>query len=948
LIRRLIISLALVVACTGSATAAWVLGPEAEPALRALSASLQAPFLEGDPGPIRVEAGRVTFHVWPERGAPDVVLLTREWAQADGATLESKHGFIAIPTSWDEVRREAALTALNEVDVTLPWIALDGPADVVVESDSLRQPNAKKAAALARARRDAQSLRDRRVPVAPLPALDPALDEDNLATGPRGDANRWVQASVRAESTGYRRLALSLADVATRIAPPSAEASRTWRALRARGGTAPLWPVTWFTLGLIFWLTGTYLLTGGREDNRLRLAVACILCLSFTGLLLAQGRPPERLRPPPTLPSVLEAPLADLCDSDPAQWVEGGLALYAQCAGRDVSFHVEANPDNASGLPHLVRAQGDTRTVEAQSAQQALRLAVASAEVNGFRANRWVGDTTPAYRRLPATGTLDRIEASTALGLILLGAFVLLWLQRAFAGVVWRHMSADKVLQRQCAALGAVWLAVHLFAPGYLVMEYTGYDLTARLAWLTEISRYGAGPAWLYGWAFSLFGVDHTSVQLANRLFGLASLLPMAALLFTLMGKRAVWALTLYVCLPVQWRDHLSEGIMTGTNWLLLSGLAAAVCAWKRTLPQVALPLAFAVWMAAAVCRPEVGVALIPLGLAVTALVCWTTEPERRGRTLFAALSAGVGAGFALWPHVRWLLVEVASQEQSAGIHQLSEATSSRITDVLTGNNFLLDGPWVSPVVLVWIAAALLWRGRERLWSASVILATLLWWSVTSVDLPLVSIPRVHISTWLMLIPVIGLGMLALAERGQRGRWLNIGLGVIVAAHAIWTAPTVLGASNADAEEALIRAAVDAMPSEPGCLATVRFSDSPEPGSTQRHFPEYLFTSHQVLALDRLSEHWPQCQGHTLALLGTRCFMSFRTPDDLVAPEDGEIESCKRFRDRFELEPIETLEQPNRTDFTIPVYPAREALPIGLYRVTGQRPRSEAIDSGSP
>ena len=144
----------------------------------------------------------------------------------------------------------------------------------------------------------------------------------------------------------------------------------------------------------------------------------------------------------------------------------------------------------------------------------------------------------------------------------------------------------------------------------------------------------------------------------------------------------------------------------------------------------------------------------------------------------------------------------------------------------------------------------------------------------------------------------------------------------------------VLGASNADAEESLIRNAVTHMPDEPGCLATVRFSDTPDPGSTQRHFPEYLFEGHQVLALDRLAEHWPQCEGRTVALLGTRCFMSFRSPGSPAAPEDGEIESCKRFRDRFELEPIETLDLPNRTDFTIPVYPARETLPIGLYRVT--------------
>ena len=127
------------------------------------------------------------------------------------------------------------------------------------------------------------------------------------------------------------------------------------------------------------------------------------------------------------------------------------------------------------------------------------------------------------------------------------------------------------------------------------------------------------------------------------------------------------------------------------------------------------------------------------------------------------------------------------------------------------------------------------------------------------------------------------------------------------------------------------------MGDEPACLATVRFSDAPKPGSTQRHFPDYLFEPHQILGLDRFDEHWAQCEGRAYALLGTRCFMAFRGPEVQSAPSDGEIASCVRFRERFALEPLVFEELPNRRDFTIPVYPERDTLPVGVYRVTAKR-----------
>ena len=74
-----------------------------------------------------------------------------------------------------------------------------------------------------------------------------------------------------------------------------------------------------------------------------------------------------------------------------------------------------------------------------------------------------------------------------------------------------------------------------------------------------------------------------------------------------------------------------------------------------------------------------------------------------------------------------------------------------------------------------------------------------------------------------------------------------------------------------------------------------------------------------------------------MALLGTRCFMTFRAPGDDEVPSDGELASCKRFRERFVLEPIEERTLTNRTDFTFPMYPSRATLPVGVYRVTGQR-----------
>ena len=238
--------------------------------------------------------------------------------------------------------------------------------------------------------------------------------------------------------------------------------------------------------------------------------------------------------------------------------------------------------------------------------------------------------------------------------------------------------------------------------------------------------------------------------------------------------------------------------------------------------------------------------------------------------------------------------------------------------------------------MLLWVLGAIALGTGRRTLNICLVLAALGWMGATSVDLPVVSIPRVHLPVLLLLLPAMATG--ASAIQGLRfGRIVNLILVAVVTGQAALGAPHVLTPSNADQEETLIRAAVDALPERDGCLVTMRYGDPPEAKDTQRHFPDYLLHTHQIIGLQAFSSDPGQCPNGAIALLGTRCYMQFRLPDEAEVPVDGELEVCKDFRRRHPLEPIVEREIVNRQQLTFPMYPNRETLPVGVYRLPGAK-----------
>ena len=205
------------------------------------------------------------------------------------------------------------------------------------------------------------------------------------------------------------------------------------------------------------------------------------------------------------------------------------------------------------------------------------------------------------------------------------------------------------------------------------------------------------------------------------------------------------------------------------------------------------------------------------------------------------------------------------------------------------------------------------------------------WIGASAVDLPVVSIPRIHLPALYLVLPVIALGAQRLAV-WPTAQGFVIGLVALCAALSV---DPVFGPANADHEETLIRVAKEHSPPAGGCVTLVDFDDPPEVGHTQRHFPRYLFPDRGMVGLDGFVDLWPSCGDQAIAILGTRCYMEYREPGQELRPDADVLPVCARFRDRFELRPIREETIVNRTRWTFEMYPDRPTLDLGVYQVLG-------------
>jgi hypothetical protein len=928
------------------ARADWALGPGAEPSVRRLAKAL-SDTTGLAPGPTRIAGGEVRFTLRDTKTDRIYQLVLRR----DGAGTITRHGALEVP---DGLAADRLARAVDAVDTTLPWLEVGASERPLTDASALPAVDEAARAKVLAARLAQRAARDAAGSAAPTPALAARPDLGASAARARlrathGDPEAWVDAALAARDAHRPLEAVALADVATRIERPSPRALALWRDLRAPPSHPPgfSWLLALVTLA---WLVLTW------RSARALFPIAAVAAMAGLAAWLALGRPAAPLPAPPDLPEALVAPLAGgPCAADPALWTPAGLVIYATCGGAPAAFTIHAaDPDAAlTTARHALTPQIERSGPAADAATYRLLDALRAAESTGFTLAPYPADPPPGARRLPPPGSADAFEVRLAAA-FMVAAFIaiaaLFWL---LAKDLLAAARADRVTAWTLGLLTAATLLLHGLLPDRLVMVYTGYDLTARLALLADLPRYGAGAIWLYQPALTFLGLDHASIQLANRVFGALSLLPFAALAFALVpGRRLgpLCATALFALLPVIWRDHTSEAILAGTTFLLLTGLAAATLALSHPARRTWLMLALPVLAAAITCRPEVALALAPAltGLALTR----TDKPEiptaLRSHRRTVALAA-ICLGLAVLPHLAWLLETARQQSHDGSIVAPQLALTSRVAEVLTRANIFLAGPWLSPALLVWPAAALF--GPRRLLPAHVglILAALAWLALSAVDLPDVSIPRVHLPALVLLLPVAGAGIERLATGPRFAlRLVNPFVAALVFAAAVTSVAPLYTPTNADAEEALVRAARAALPPGAGCLATVRFDDPPPPGHTQRHFPDYLFGDTTIVGLERFDADRATladtCDGHAVALLGTRCFMALRPPD--AGPPEGppELPVCTRFRQRYALEPVVDQRIDNRTAHTFPMYPATPELHVGVYRIGARR----GGDGGDP
>ena len=496
-------------------------------------------------------------------------------------------------------------------------------------------------------------------------------------------------------------------------------------------------------------------------------------------------------------------------------------------------------------------------------------------------------------------------------------------------------------------------LGTHMAAPSAMVMVYGGYGQVSELvAW--QPLRYGAGANWLYGPWLELFGYDHAVVQGANRVYGLLTLV-----FLTAWSERMVAATSGYVALalalsPILWRDHASESILVGGMLMLSAGLwgLARTEAGRTDSALLALPcLALA-----AMTRPEFALFSVPL-VVLTGLQI----KDRVGliRDDWRGLALGVAATLLLAPAtLAYLEASTRWMVETGALPGLESLSSRLLGDAVNPLRAFSDlGQWTPWATLPLALLASSWPGSRGLGFGTLIVA-LAWMAFTRVDLPAVSIPRVHAPVCALLVVAAGAGLRGLvvrlgetswAPRARRGSALLVALWWCVEVPPI--ASALYEPTNADAEELLIRDAEDAITGEQVCLATLDSRDPPARGKTPRVWPSYLFTGRgepvRILGLGEVESAATVCPGGTYALLGVRCYMALReAPSDATAPPGSPLlRSCAEFKERWPLETVIERRVKNHGDLAYPMYPKGAHLTVGLYRVL-RRGTAGARDTG--
>ena len=690
----------------------------------------------------------------------------------------------------------------------------------------------------------------------------------------------------------------------------------------------------WLILAIFVLLVGLVVAARSRDWRAGLGLVVGLAVAAQAGRVPVQPRPelPPQLRSPSTLVRVA----AD-CEALPTFAGWDGLLISQVCAdGTYAHVNVVAADGRERGVTHHVW-KGEGGGAASEALQVAVTTAVADAESEGFRLTTWLqGWTTVAARDTGAWPVGGEAGQVAFAGLLVIAAILMALLTLPSLLSSLAPLLARGAPWRGMLAMGLAGLAVvHAFVPDHLVMSFGVYEVEPSLV-EPRVLRYGPGAIWFYGPLQWLMGADHAWILLLNRVFGALSALTAVGLAARLFSRPAVPALAacLLATLPVLWLAHTSESILVGPTWVMLTALWLALDPSPRpAFVSVALGLG-----AAALSRPEMAVAV---GAAPFVIALLRGRERTTGWASMAVLVLAVVGLEAAW------LVDKASQMHVSG--SLDFAREGGLATLLwnmggvLGAHDIFLNPAMTPTVLVIGLVAAVAR-RDTRWRSAWLLAWgVVWMMATTVDLTAVSIPRLQLPVLLLLIPVVaaGLDQALLVDRAPaRRRVLVAGFVSLYVIGGGVNAWWLLQPDNAASEEQLWRDTVAALPADqPGCLVTLGHADKPDGGLTSRHVPDYLLAARAapwtVDDLYRTEIVRERCEGPTWALLGVRCYVHLRRPDEPAPPGAPELEGCATFRQSWQLRAVFERELVNHGDRDYAMYPAGGPLEVGLYEVTG-------------
>ncbi len=469
-------------------------------------------------------------------------------------------------------------------------------------------------------------------------------------------------------------------------------------------------------------------------------------------------------------------------------------------------------------------------------------------------------------------------------------------------------------------------------APLRMATSFAGYDWTARAIELYPVPHYGAGAFALYHTAFALLPHDHRSLMALNALLGVLVIPLAASWVASRFDARAAGVATAFLIAlsPILIRNDTSDAKNVPILVELFAGLVL-VAEHGRVGRRAPLVLGMALLCLASVSRPEMP-ALVAALLAVTLLGAGRASAlDRRWFFGLAAVAVALSA-----PHLLHIAHAITELQAHAGLPRWS---GQRLVRSLFRWNAVAH-PELYPAGLLWLALLPFGLAERSLRASLAALAgaALLAVVIYAPDLDDSNMARVHAPAAVLVTCLAGIGAAALSARCSR--WAALGLVLLAAATGAPSVAELWRPTNADEEERLIRDALEALP--PDSSYTLVRSDHGDRAAgldAQTHdaFPDYLFEG----ATFRSYGAWirrPDWTRPAYALVGVRCYASFRHPDSPVPPGDNEQPWCAELRRRFDLDPVIERAAPNHGDVRVAYYGRAPTLRIGLYRL---RPREE-------